>query len=119
MSRYAERWAASSGMAFAVVLVVSNLLPGTPPHYDASAHRIVVFLTDHHRAITVGAVLQGLALVLFLWFLASFAGLFREAGQGRLSTIVYGAGVATVAIVAVGDALTVGDMRLATFGSAA
>jgi hypothetical protein len=111
----AERWAASTGMAFAIVLLVANFIPGSPPKYNASAGKIVTYLNHHHRALTITGILEGVALVLFLWFLSSFAGYFREVGQRRLSTIIYGGGVATVAIAATGDALALGDMRLSTF----
>ena len=50
--------------------------------------------------------------MLFLWFMSSFAGMFREAGQRRLSTVMYGSGVALVAIGAVGDSLTIAAVQL-------
>jgi hypothetical protein len=108
----AERWAASSGIAFAIILVVSNFLAGTPPHYNASQDKIVAFLGDHHRALVVQAILGGVLIVLFLWFLASFAGTFREAGEARLSAIMYGAGVVTVCLAAVGDSIAVAAVQL-------
>lgn len=55
-------------------------------------------------------------LVLFVWFLASFAGYFREAGQGRLATIMYGAGVAGVTLAAAGDAVQLGVTQLVASG---
>ena len=108
----AERWAAASGMAFAIVLVAGGFSTGTPPHYDASASKIGAYLRDHHKALTVQSALSGLLIVLFLWFLSSFAGAFREAGQRRLSTIMYGAGVVTLTLAAVGDALSIATVRL-------
>ena len=113
MSRWtAERWAASSGMAFAIVLVVSGSIVGNRPNYNASAIKIGKYLHDHHRALTIQSALTGLLIVLFLWFLSSFAGTFREAGQRRLSTIMYGAGVVTLTLAAVGDTLTIATTRL-------
>ena len=111
----AERWAAATGVEFAIVLVVANLIAGKPPKYNASAARDVSWLHDKHKAILVGAILSGIAIVLFLWFLASFAGTFREAGQRRLSTIMYGAGVATVTLAAAGEAVYVSLTRLSYF----
>jgi hypothetical protein len=108
----AERWAASSGIAFAIILVVSQFLAGTPPHYNASSERIVSFLNDHHRALVVQSILGGVLIVLFLWFLASFAGMYRDAGQNRLATIMYGSGVAIVVLAGVGDALSLGVTQL-------
>jgi hypothetical protein len=108
----AERWAASSGIAFAIILVVSQFLAGTPPHYNASSDKIVAFLEVHHRALLVQGMLSGVLLVLFLWFLASFAGMYREAGQNRLATIMYGSGVAIVGLAAVGGSISVGILQL-------
>ncbi|MBV8562085.1 MAG: hypothetical protein JOZ56_03250 [Actinobacteria bacterium] len=100
-----ERWAASTGVGFVILLLVGNLMPGSPAKWNASAIDIQQYLQGKHKELIVGAILLGLGYVLFLWFLSSFAGMFREAGQGRLATIVYGAGVTTVAIAAVGDGL--------------
>jgi hypothetical protein len=106
MNRWSiERWAASTGVGFAILLIVGGLLPGTPKKWNASAADIQSYLQGKHKELVVGAILLGIGYVLFLWFLASFAGMFREAGQGRLATIVYGAGVATAAIAAVGDGM--------------
>ena len=110
----AERWAASSGIAFGIVLIVSNFLAGAPPHYNASSGAIVSFLNNHHRALVVASILGGALIVLFLWFIASFAGMYREAGQSRLATIMYGAAVATVALGAVGDAIGIAATQLRT-----
>ena len=101
----AERWAASSGIAFAIILVVSQFLAGTPPHYNASSERIVSFLSDHHQALVAQGILGGVLIVLFLWFLSSFAGMYREAGENRLATIMYGSGVTMVALAAVAVAV--------------
>jgi hypothetical protein len=108
----AERWAASSGIAFAIILVVSQFLAGNPLHYNASSDKIVAFLDGHHRALVVQGMLGGVLIVLFLWFLSSFAGMYREAGQNRLATIMYGAGVAIVGLAAVGDSISVGILQL-------
>ena len=106
MSKWsAERWAASTGIGFAVLLLVGGLLPGSPKNWDASPAAIQAYLQGKHRELLVAGILFGLGYILVLWFLASFAGLFREAGQGRLATIVYGAGIATTALGAVSDGL--------------
>lgn len=107
-----ERWAASTGLAFAILLVVGNLLPGSPKKWNASAGDIQSYLQGKHKELLIGAVLFGVGYILFLWFLASFAGMFREAGQGRLATIVYGAGVATVGIAAIADGILVALEKL-------
>ena len=109
----AERWAASSGIAFAIILVVSQFLAGTtPPHYNASSDKIVAFLDGHHNALVAQGILGGVLIVLFLWFLSSFAGMYREAGQNGLATIMYGSGVAIVGLVAVADSINLGLVQL-------
>jgi hypothetical protein len=107
-----ERWAASSGIGFAILLLVGGFLPGSPKKWDASAASVQSYLQGKHKEILIGGILFGVGYVLFLWFLASFAGFFREAGQGRLATIMYGAGVATVSIAAIGDGMTIALARL-------
>ena len=103
-----ERLAASTGVGFAVLLIVSGFLPGSPKKWNASAMDIESFLQGKHKEILASMMLSGLALVALLWFMASFAGMFRDAGQGRLATVMYGAGVATAGIAAVGDGLQLG-----------
>jgi hypothetical protein len=107
-----ERWAASTGLGFAILLLVGGFLPGSPEKWNASAADIQSYLQDKHKEILIGGVLLGVGYVLFLWFLASFAGFFRDAGQGRLSTVMYGAGVGALAIGAVGDGLNVALARV-------
>jgi hypothetical protein len=107
-----ERWAASTGIGFAILLLVGGLIPGSPKKYNASAADISSYLTHKHKELLIGGILFGIAYVLFLWFLASFAGMFRDAGQGRLATVIYGAGVATVALAAIGDGVGVALAKL-------
>lgn len=108
----AERWAASSGVLFAIVFVAGGLIAGEPATYNGSASEIGSYLTDKHAELTVQTLLGGLSLVLLLWFMSSFAGMFREAGQRRLSTVMYGSTVALVAIGAIGDSLTIAAVQL-------
>jgi hypothetical protein len=107
-----ERWAASTGFGFAVLLVVGNFIPGAPKKWNAAPADIQSYLEGKHKELLIGAVMFGVGYILFLWFLASFAGMFREAGQGRLATIVYGAGVATLGIAAIGDGMLVALEKL-------
>ena len=112
-----ERWAASTGIGFVVLLLVGGLIPGSPKKYNASAADIAGYFHDKHKALLVAGILYGLAYILFLWFLASFAGAFREAGQRRVSTIMYGAGVATLTIGAAADGLNMATARLVALGT--
>lgn len=111
-----ERLAAASGIGFVIFVVIGSLIPGSPAKYDASAAEIASYFHDKHKALLVGGILYGVAYVLFLWFLASFAGTFREAGQQRLATIMYGAGVATVTIGAIADGMNVSLARIVALG---
>jgi hypothetical protein len=108
----AQRWAAGSGVLFAIVFVVANVIAGEPAGYNASAAEIGAFLADKHTELTIQAILSSFEIVLWLWFLSIFAGTFRDAGQGWLATIVHGAGVMTLAIGAVGDALLIAVLQL-------
>jgi hypothetical protein len=110
-----ERWAASTGIGFAVLLLVGGLISGSPKKYNASAADIQSYLQGKHKEILIGGILYGIGYVLFLWFLASFAGMFREASQGRLATVMYGAGVAAVTIGAIGDGTGVALAKLTYF----
>jgi hypothetical protein len=112
-----ERLAASSGIGFVILLVVGSLIPGSPKKYSASAADIATWLHDKHKALLIAAILFGLAYVFFLWFLASFAGTFRAAGEQRLATVIYGAGVALITIGAVSDGIMVALSREVSMGA--
>src|SRR6266702_7381265 len=107
-----KRWAASTGIGFGVLLLVGGLISGSPKKYNASAADISSYLQDKHKELLIGGILFGIGYVLFLWFLASFAGMFRDAGQGRLATVIYGAGVAAVTIGAIADGTGVALAKL-------
>jgi hypothetical protein len=108
----AQRWAAVAGILFAIVFVIANVIAGEPAGYNAGGAEISAFLADKHVELTIQSILSSFEIVLWLWFLSIFAGTFREAGQAWLATIVYGAGVMTLAIGAVGDALLIAVLRL-------
>jgi hypothetical protein len=112
----AERWAASSGIGFVILILIAIFIPGSPKKYNASAADIASYVGDKHKAILVGGILSGIAIVFFLWFLASFAGTFRDAGERRLSTIMYGAGVVTAALGILGDGVGMANARLVSLG---
>ena len=56
----AERWAASTGIGFVIVLVIGNLIPGSPKKYNASAASIVGYLQDKHKELLIAGVLYGI-----------------------------------------------------------
>jgi hypothetical protein len=108
----ADRWAASSGVLFAILSVVCGVLPGEPADYNASASDLSSYFSDKHAELTVQTVGNGVLLVLLLWFMSSFAGMFRDVGQRRLSTVMYGATVAGIAVVAIADSITIAAVQL-------
>jgi hypothetical protein len=97
---------------FATLLLISGFLPGRPAKWYAPAADIQSYLQGKHKEIVAGLVLSGLAYIFLLWFLSTFAGMFRDAGQGRAATVIYGAGVATVAIAAIGGGIQLGLAKI-------
>jgi uncharacterized membrane protein YedE/YeeE len=59
----ADRWAAASGMCFAVLVLIGGLIPGEAEKYTASASDITSYLQDNHSELVVGAVLFGIGYV--------------------------------------------------------
>lgn len=107
-----ERMAAYSGFVFAILLLCSGFLPGSPAKWYAPATDIQSYLQGKHKEILAGLILSGIAYMFLLWFLSTFAGMFREAGQGRAARVIVGAGVATVAIAAVADGVQLGLAKI-------
>jgi hypothetical protein len=103
-----ERISAYSGLVFAVLLLCSGFLPGSPAKWYAPAADIQSYLQGKHKEILASMILSGIAYIFLLWFLATFAGMFRDAGQGRAATVIYGAGAATVAIGAIAGGVQLG-----------
>ena len=82
MNRWSmERMAASSGLAFAVLLIVSGFLPGSPKKWNASAADIQSYLQGKHKELVASMILSGMAYIALLWFLGSFAGMFRNSSM--------------------------------------
>ena len=102
-----SRWGLLTGVAFAVVVVISSLIGGSPPMASDSDQKIVDHLVDNQDALKIGAYLGGLGGVLFLWFLGSLYGRLRtaEGATGRLSRVAMMAGVTTTATAFAANAL--------------
>ena len=118
-----EQFAAASGIAFVVVILISFLLPGeAPPQFDDSIQEIQSFYVDNGDALQAAAFLTGLAAFFFLWFLGRLrSAMARAEGEaGRLSSVAFGAGILVLALAlgstAVGDVLAV---RVAQIGDPA
>ncbi len=93
-----EKLAAYTGVAAIIGFMVSYLLPGTPPASDAAAEEVLAWATDKRDAILLSAFVGSLGGMAFLWWLSSLRSYLRtsEGGTGRLSAIVFGAGLLSI-----------------------
>jgi hypothetical protein len=113
-----ERYGLAAGIVFVVLVVIAALIGGTPPKPTDSGAKIVSYFRDNQDALKVGAYLNGLGAVTFLWFLGSLWARLRraEVAGSRLSVIALAGGItglvfATVATASVAVvALYVGDL---------
>lgn len=93
-----ERYGLAAGIVFVVLVVVAALIGGTPPKPTDSGAKIVSYFRDNQDALKVGAYLNGLAAVMFLWFLGSLWARLRraEVAGSRLSVIALVGGLASL-----------------------
>ena len=106
-----ERVAALSGAMFVALLVVHAALQvGGQPTLQSPPDMIVGYLADKRLEIQIGAYLQGLAMVAYLWFLGSLWRILRpaEGGPGRLSVTAVAATGTSVTLVAIHIAILTG-----------
>lgn len=117
-----EKIAAATGIVAIVLYGVIQVLVGNPPAGDATGGEILEWATDKRDAILQGAYLAGLATVLLIWWVGSLRSYLRsaEGGTGRLSAVVFGAGIVMLALSAITAALSaVMVVRLPGAGDAA
>ncbi len=106
-----ERIAALSGVAFVVLLLVhAALQAGNLPTLTDPADDVVRYMSDKKVEIQIGAYLQGLAVVAYVWFLGSLWQFLRrtEGGAGRLSVVAAAATAVGIGLVAVHIAILTG-----------
>jgi len=101
-----ERWGALGGILFVVMVLVSVLLPGSPPNTSDSAAKIVKFFADNGDEIRWGGYIGLLATIPLFWWLSSVWRLMRrgEGGSPRLTVIALAGAVfaaVTAAVAAV------------------
>ena len=91
-----ERYGATAGILFVVLLVGGTFLAPAPPHVDASTEKIVSYFADHRTAILTQQMLGTFAVVFFVWFVGHLRHVLQRAEDGTeaLSPIVFGAGIA-------------------------
>jgi len=98
-----QRNAAMGGILAMVLLVVGNFMAGNPPKFDASSASIADFYSSHHRTLLIAAVLTGIAIPLYIWFVAYLA----TAVDGALGRAIAIGGILIAACAATGDTLAV------------
>lgn len=106
--RLAWNWellAALSGILFVVTTLVAFILSGGDKEISDAAGEVVSSYRDDRTKILVGAVLFGLALIFFFWFLGGIVDRMRAAGEGTLAGAALASGTAMMVLVAVGIAI--------------
>lgn len=98
-----QRNAAMGGILAMVLLLVGYFIAGQPPKFAADTAKISDFYSSHHRTLLIGMVLTGLAIPLYIWFVAYLANAIGGA-LGRATAL---GGILIAACAATGDALTV------------
>lgn len=118
-----ERWAAASGVAFAVLAIVGYLFAMDIPARGASGDKVTTWFAENDTAVMWESFFFGLALVAFLWFVGTLAGTIRRSENdpaGRLPAIVVITGATAAAIYMGGQAglltlaQTTGDLEAGT-----
>lgn len=102
------RYAPLSGLLAVALLVVSIVVSGFDSvASDDSTQQVIDYWTDNDGQQIAGALIAGLALVPFLWFLGSLRSALRtaEGGTGRLSAIAFAGGIVLTAVAAVDSSL--------------
>jgi hypothetical protein len=96
-----ERLGAATGLAAVALTVLAYLVTPKAPDVDSPTTAVFIYFVRHQDAIHVGLALSAAALGAQLWFLASLRSAFAEAegGQGRIASIVFGAGLAATVIL--------------------
>jgi hypothetical protein len=99
----AQRWEKLAAYTGAVALVLwgaAYIMVGTPPASDAPATEILTWGADKRDSVLLAAYLGGIGGVFFIWWTSSIRSYLRsaEGGTGRLSAIVFAAGILTIAV---------------------
>jgi hypothetical protein len=101
VSAFTTRTGGIAGALGAVLLVVAGLLTGTPPKTDEPTANVVAYLDDKRDALRWQVVLFAIAVILIVWFTASFAALMaRTDGVSPLQAALPLAGVTAIFAIA-------------------
>jgi len=122
--RNSERSLALAGVVAIVIIVISAVLPGSPPKPDDSVTKIADFLVDKSDQIRIAGYLGAVAIVPFFFFLGALWRLLRrgEGGSPFLAVMAAAGGVFASVVGALGGivlavlplvrtSLTVGSLR--------
>lgn len=106
-----SRFAPLTGIAFAVLTLISIFSSNTSPSSSASGAHVLAFYAAHKSSQQASDFLLGIALIFFLCFIGSLYGLLRRSpGAQTLATL----GLAGAVLFALGFALFAGiDFSLA------
>lgn len=87
-----ERYGLLGGVGFAVLILISSIIPGAPPQLDDSGAKIAEYFSDHDRALRLATFLAGLALIGIVWWIGSLWRVMRraEGGEPRLAVVAFG-----------------------------
>jgi hypothetical protein len=110
-----DRWGAAGGFAALAVVAAAMVFENGGPPAGASDPEVTAFYVTHARALLVQSLLFLVGAALLLWFLGCLRAFLAaaEEGTGRYSGMVFGAGVAYVALSAVAQAGQVAVARVA------
>jgi hypothetical protein len=104
-----ERWDAGSGLAALVIGAVGGALErGWPSASDPAA--VTTFIATNRTGVLAQSMAFVLSAGFFLWFFGGLRSFLirRERGNGRLSTMAFGAGVVWAGLQMVAQAFQVG-----------
>ena len=97
-------WVPLTGVAFVVLVIVAVLVGGEPPDADSPVQEIVDFYRDNEDSIVAGALLEGFAAALLIFFAGVLRKVLREAeGEGGVLSLVSFAGAVVLAVGAAFD----------------
>ena len=99
---------ALAGIVFLVLAIVSFAVGGEPPDIDKPAQEIVDFYVDKKDMAFLGAILEGIAATLFIFFAGYLRSVLRdvEGGRGFLSAVMFAGAIIFATGLAIDATLT-------------
>lgn len=102
-----DRRAPLTGLVFVVLAVAGNALQGSTPALHGETEAVARFYADKATTIAVGMMLSLVSMFFLAWFLGSLRRQLAasEGGDGWMTSVASGGGVATLCLLAAGFAL--------------